>query len=222
MKIKRVYLSILFVILLMFPFSGYSTVHQVDMVGLDFVPDSLNIMHGDTVLWVNQTTINHTTTSGTGGVPDGLWDSGLMPANDSFAFAFDTVGVFPYYCIPHWQLGMVGRIVVSQTSIKESESFESKVITSLYNHPNPFKNSTKISYSIDLKDIQAVVSTVQLDIFDATGEHVRSFRESTGAQANEIIWDGRDHRGQILPEGIYFSRLTLGEVTKTYKMLKLR
>lgn len=221
MKIHRVYSVIIFIFLVMVPFLGHSTVHQVDMVGLDFVPDSLNIQQGDTVLWVNQTTINHTTTSGTGGVPDGLWDSGLMPANDSFAFVFDTVGVFPYYCTPHWQLGMVGRIVVTQTSVEENEFFGSRNITSLYNQPNPFGNSTEIRFSIADNESQDKTSVINLDIYSISGRLVRSFSESA-TQVNTIIWDGRDHSGQMLPKGIYIGKLTLGSAAESFKMLKLR
>jgi hypothetical protein len=144
-----------------------------------------------------------------------------MPANDSFSFIFDTLGAFPYYCTPHWQLGMTGMIVVTQTSIEEEESFESRSITSFYNQPNPFKNSTRIHFSITDSDIENEISVIRLSIFNTAGRLVRSFEESA-AQTSTIIWDGRDHGGRILPEGVYIGKLIHGRKTASYKMLKLR
>ncbi len=90
--------------------------YHVNMVNYAFVPDSLIISYGDTVVWYDIQDF-HTTTSGVNGVPDGLWDSGFLSPGDSFAFAFDTLGTFPYYCTPHWSLGMVGLVTVTQPNV---------------------------------------------------------------------------------------------------------
>lgn len=222
MKRNNVYFSFSFILLMILPFLGNSTVHQVDMVGFDFVPDSLIVLYGDTVLWINSTTIIHTTTSGTNGVPDGLWDSGNMSPNDSFSFVFDTLGTFPYYCTLHWQLGMTGVIVVTQTSIEESESFESKLITNLFSRPNPFKNITEITYTVATRGEQTGLSELRFDIFNTAGQLVKSFEKLPDIEANAIIWDGRDHNGRVLPDGVYFGRLTYFGETMSNKILKLR
>jgi len=70
---------------------------------------------GTTVRWVwDNDGMDHSTTSGpcppcTG---DGLWDSGTMSAGQ-FEYTFHTAGSFPYFCIPHVDLGMVGEVIVS-------------------------------------------------------------------------------------------------------------
>ncbi|MDH3196954.1 MAG: plastocyanin/azurin family copper-binding protein [Candidatus Krumholzibacteria bacterium] len=79
-----------------------------------FVPDSLAIAPGDTVVWVNEGFLIHTSTSGSACGPngDGAWDSGNLLPGDSFAHVFPTSGDFPYYCIPHCLLGMTGHVAV--------------------------------------------------------------------------------------------------------------
>lgn len=90
--------------------------HIVEMTGdYEFVPSLLTIKNGDSVKWV-VTKGAHTTTSGSvneerKGVPDGLWDSGLMNSG-SFTYTFNSAGIFPYYCTPHAEVGMIGTITV--------------------------------------------------------------------------------------------------------------
>jgi plastocyanin len=88
--------------------------HQVNMEeNFVFVPESLDISVGDTVLWINKSSIPHTTTSGANGVSDGLWNSGTMAPGDSFTHVFPTAGTFPYFCAIHFSTaGMKGRIIV--------------------------------------------------------------------------------------------------------------
>lgn len=90
--------------------------HIVEMTGdYEFVPSLLTIKNGDSVKWVVIKGA-HTTTSGSvneerEGVPDGLWDSGLMNSG-SFTYTFNSTGIFPYYCTPHAEVGMIGTITV--------------------------------------------------------------------------------------------------------------
>jgi plastocyanin len=55
----------------------------------------------------------HTTTSGSGGTPNGLWNAPLDMANTSFSRQFNSTGTFPYYCGFHFSFGMTGSITVS-------------------------------------------------------------------------------------------------------------
>ena len=76
-----------------------------------FHPDSIAVPVGATVTWVNCEDAGveaHTTTSDT----TGIWDSPLLTPGARFSRPFPTAGVFPYHCIPHRDLGMVGKLVV--------------------------------------------------------------------------------------------------------------
>jgi len=89
------------------------TANQVAMQDFSFSPESLNVSVGDTVTWVNQGAVDHTTTSGEVGNPDGAWDSGIVAPSASYRHAFATAGNFHYYCTLHGASnGMKGVIAV--------------------------------------------------------------------------------------------------------------
>ncbi len=95
------------------PPSGGQAHYQVMMTDYKFTPDSLNVMAGDTVTWVNQGAAPHTTTSGKDGKPDGKWDSNNINPGGTYSHVFTVAGTYPYYCTPHVKMGMKGVIVAT-------------------------------------------------------------------------------------------------------------
>jgi plastocyanin len=95
--------------------AGANTIQvQVAAGGLKFTPQDVTINVGDTVQWV-WVGSGHSSTSGTPGHPDGLWDSGVQNAGFTFNHTFNTAGTFSYYCTPHGLCcGMVGSVTVNQ------------------------------------------------------------------------------------------------------------
>jgi plastocyanin len=89
---------------------------QVGQGGLKFVPQNVTINVGDSVEWTWVGAIAHSTTSGTPGSPDGMWDSGLHIEPFTFSVTFTTVGTFSYFCTAHGLCcGMIGSVTVNQT-----------------------------------------------------------------------------------------------------------
>ena len=72
-------------------------------------PQDIQISVGDTVLWKNDDSAMHTVTSGNSqDGPNGVFDSDLMAAGESFEFTFSDTGKEDYYCIVHpWMIGSV-------------------------------------------------------------------------------------------------------------------
>ena len=72
-------------------------------------PEALQITVGTAVLWKNDDSTMHTVTSGNSQEgPNGVFDSDLMAAGDSFEFTFSSQGKEDYYCIVHpWMTGSV-------------------------------------------------------------------------------------------------------------------
>jgi len=90
---------------------------QVGQGGLKFDPQNVTINVGDSVQWTWVGGIAHSTTSGTPGNPDGLWDSGLHSAPFTFSVTFTTAGTFNYFCSAHGLCcGMIGSVTVNQTT----------------------------------------------------------------------------------------------------------
>lgn len=91
------------------------TVFTVDVgpmnAPMKFSPATETINVGDTVHWVWDSDF-HSTTSGTFGHPDGLWDSGVHNTGFTFDQTFNQAGSFPYFCSIHGGGGMTGTIMV--------------------------------------------------------------------------------------------------------------
>ncbi len=203
------------ILLLLIVSIGWSITHQVDMVDFVFVPDTLTITQGDSVLWINQSAISfHTTTSGENGIPDSIWDSGLMSPGDSFVFHFMNADNYPFYCTPHRLLGMIGLIISAPADIEEKDSDISIEHQTNQNYPNPFSSYTNISYQIKKPGRVVII------IYDATGQPIKTFiRQHNTVGEYSIIWDSKDRKGEKVAAGIYFYQVNLGKETYTKKML---
>ncbi len=74
-----------------------------------FLPYEETVAKGASVTWSNDDSAAHTVTSGTpSGGPDGLFDSSIFMAGNSFEFTFDDAGTYDYFCMVHpWMVGIV-------------------------------------------------------------------------------------------------------------------
>ncbi|HTY07669.1 MAG TPA: endonuclease [Candidatus Edwardsbacteria bacterium] len=79
------------------------------------------------------------------------------------------------------------------------------------NSPNPFRGSTTIRYSL------AQPSTVQLSVYNILGQAVYQSRPvAVSAGSHDITWDGRS-----MPQGVYFYRLSVDNVTMATRRMLL-
>ena len=77
-----------------------------------FGTNPLVVTQGTEVTWVNNDTVAHTVTSDTS-----VFDSGQIPAGQSYMRAFTALGDFPYFCSLHGKQSMSGMVrVVSPSS----------------------------------------------------------------------------------------------------------
>lgn len=74
---------------------------------------------------------------------------------------------------------------------------------SLRNYPNPFSQSTMISYILPQS------SEVRLEIYDALGKFVRKVVTDQQASGQHFtLWDGRDSNRNKVPSGYYFCTIS--------------
>lgn len=94
--------------------SAHAVQDTVIIYDFTFIPDHVIINHGDSVVWINVDGFLHTSTS-----DDGLWDSGPLNPTQSFTFAFDSSGTFPYHCTFH--ISMLGTVEVLPEVVPDVE-----------------------------------------------------------------------------------------------------
>jgi plastocyanin len=72
-------------------------------------PENLQVEPATTVIWVNEDSAAHTVTSGTpADGADGMFDSGMVLAGETFEYTFMDIGLVDYYCVVHpWMVGTV-------------------------------------------------------------------------------------------------------------------
>lgn len=79
-------------------------------VAMAFVPPILKINKGDKVIF-EPTQIGHNSASKRGMIPEGAktWNSKL---DEKIEIVYDIEGTYGYVCVPHYDMGMVGLILV--------------------------------------------------------------------------------------------------------------
>ncbi len=83
--------------------------------------------------------------------------------------------------------------------------------------PNPFNPSTTISYYIPN------ARHVELAIFDISGRLVdRLVSQTMVAGEHSVVWHGTDARGSRVASGVYFYRMTAGEIVDTKRMILIK
>jgi hypothetical protein len=89
-------------------------------------------------------------------------------------------------------------------------------------YPNPFQRETRFVFSLS-----GVADAARIDIYTVAGRRIRRL-EIPGPLINyvETIWDGRDHVGDVVANGVYFYRLTAqgaeGRVERTGTVARLK
>ena len=70
--------------------------HVVEIRGMAFHPEALEVRQGDTVVWINRDIVPHTATSEEGG-----FDSKTIESNGSWTFRARKAGKVDYICTLH-------------------------------------------------------------------------------------------------------------------------
>jgi hypothetical protein len=85
------------------------------------------------------------------------------------------------------------------------------------NYPNPFNPTTIINYSLPSR------SDITIDIINILGQSIRSMNILNQTPGyHTVVWDGADDRNKEVPSGIYFYRLTAGDMKQTRKMILMK
>ncbi len=85
------------------PASGAGTEHQVTIKNFAFSPAEITIKVEDTVTWIEQDTVHHTTTGG-------IFDSGDLGQGQTYSKTFDKAGTYDYTC--NYHPNMKGKVIV--------------------------------------------------------------------------------------------------------------
>ena len=85
------------------------------------------------------------------------------------------------------------------------------------NYPNPFNPSTTISYTMNK------AGNANLSIYNVKGQLVNTLvKGKQDFGTHNVVWNGTDANGNIVPSGIYFYRFTTDNHSETKKMMLMK
>jgi hypothetical protein len=103
------------------------------------------------------------------------------------------------------------------SDVLEFTTDESAAVALEQNVPNPFSNSTNISFFVKNKAV------TKLEVVDMFGRIIRTLFDGTAnAGRTTVEWDGTDNSGATAPTGTYIYRLTSGNNVEIAKMTLTR
>jgi hypothetical protein len=89
------------------------------------------------------------------------------------------------------------------------------------NHPNPFQGETIFAWQLSNRP-----GSLRFEIYTAAGRLVRRLEVANPRVGyDELTWDGRDHRGRQVANGVYFVRVLGsggGSIDETFKVARLQ
>ena len=85
--------------------SGGGNNVQVAMINRSYDPGTVTVKVGDTVVWTNQSSIQHDVVA-----DNGEFKSKLFGQGETFSYTFTKAGTYPYHCSIH--PGMTGTVIV--------------------------------------------------------------------------------------------------------------
>jgi flagellar hook assembly protein FlgD len=83
--------------------------------------------------------------------------------------------------------------------------------------PNPLRSHGEIAFTLP------EAGTARLAIYDVAGRQVAVLTDGVRAAGRHTVpWDGRDTRGNVVPDGVYFVRLETADWVTSRKVVIAR
>jgi len=144
----------------------------------------------------------------------------FYPGFGDWQSAFWTVDVRDTTFTDNWQtsLDIVGGMLTAFgiVGVEELETVTPEKLQ-LNISPDPFVNITTISFAVPN------ATNVSLIIYNRIGQHVTTLvNEHKQEGTYNVNWNCRDARGFEVPNGVYFVRLTCGDVSSTANLVIAR
>jgi hypothetical protein len=114
--------------------------------------------------------------------------------------------------------------VDTTTSVQEPSEQLPFIFSLGQNYPNPFNPATTIPFQVygSRFIVHSPIHT-SLKIYNVLGQLVRTLLDEEKQPGNyQIIWDGKDQKGNEVSSGIYFYQLKSGDYKETRKMSLLK
>lgn len=171
-----------------------ATTYTIQVANYSFTPASVDILSGDTVIWV-WSAGSHTTTSVL--IPAGAtsWSSPINSVVTQFQLQLTIPGTYNY--ISSLDAGVMKGVI--NVSIPTGVADYHKNTYTVKTYPNPFNNYINISFTLSEK------TRTRINVFDVSGQVVKTLTDTDyDIGSYTVTWDGKNDSGVSVNKGIYF------------------
>lgn len=114
------------------------------------------------------------------------------------------------------------QFLLNPTFVKEENNSSITTFSLFQNYPNPFTSTTIIYYSIP-PNVDGSQTMVELNVFDNLGRKViELFHGYKNSGLYSSYFRGVNSQGKVLPSGVYFYNLVVGNSMISKKMILLK
>ncbi|MEZ4776653.1 MAG: cohesin domain-containing protein [Bacteroidia bacterium] len=113
-------------------------------------------------------------------------------------------------------IGMVSGKIEVGGSATGIDPYELKGYSLGQNVPNPFTAETTLNFSLGQAE------EVQIEIYNVTGQLVKSFSGKYPAGQHELIWNGSSDSGHEVSQGVYMVNLQAGGYVSAIRVMKVK
>jgi hypothetical protein len=145
----------------------------------------------------------------------------VNPENDDYHLTFNSPAIDagnpdPDYFDHDGTISDIGALCHDANDIEDSEIPEDygKLLS---NYPNPFNPETTIIFELESP------GNIKINIYNVKGQLIRKLTEEYyTAGKHEIVWDGKDDKGNTVSSGIYFYRFTIKDRDEMRRILLIK
>ena len=193
-------------------FRVYRGLFDFDGDTLRTIRDTVVVVEGSTVRWIQYQNDFHTVTNGQdSGDPLAATEfSAILDGTTTrFDWTFTTPGVHSFFCFIH-EPAMEGTVIVIPATADVKPGMIRTVSFTRPPAPNPTRAG--VSFAIALPHAMRV----QVTVHDIVGRTVATIEDAAlPAGERSYRWDGRARDGHVLESGRYFVRLAAGGTTQS-------
>ena len=200
-------------------FRVYRGFFDFDGDTISTIRDTIVVIQGSTVAWIQYQQDFHTVTNGT--------DSGDLSAasefnaildgiNTRFDWTYTTPGKHDFFCFIHEPV-MLGTVFVIPATLDVKPGVIRKAAFTRLPAPNPTRG--QVSFAIAMPRTAAVLLTVH----DIAGRAIATIHDGPLPPGeHRFQWNGRSASGRVVESGRYFIRMATGEGQDTRAVTLVR
>jgi hypothetical protein len=135
--------------------------------------------------------------------------------NQYIAGRFESVAVFGTEAVISNGLYDVFVAKFGDNTISTDEQTTPDISANLHgNYPNPFNFETNVSYSVK------GTKQLRIEIYNTKGQLICTLLNEMKTTGNySVVWNGINDKGESVPSGIYFYKMTSGNSSSSKKMV---